>query len=158
MKTEISTSFFLLSRRSTSTSIFQLPLLRRYLFCYNFQFTSYSLHRLPLQLVLDVERPESHQAEEHAGGERAVGVISEIFRILKEEKKVSFFSGFLVFFLLKESVSSRSSRSPAPKQTHSLYADSTNSVKVCVLPIMLPETTATAPNSPTALALVSTMP
>jgi hypothetical protein len=49
-----------------------------------------------------------------------------------------------------------------PKWTHfsphSLYADSTNSVSVCVLPMMLPLTTATAPNSPTARAFVSTIP
>lgn len=40
--------------------------------------------------------------------------------------------------------------SAQPAVAPTLYADSTNSVSVCVCPMMLPLMTATAPNSPMA--------
>ena len=42
-----------------------------------------SFHRLPLELVLDVERAQREQAEEDARRERAVGVVPAVFEIFE---------------------------------------------------------------------------
>ena len=42
-----------------------------------------SFHRLPLELVLDVERAQREQAEKDARRERAVGVVPAVFEIFE---------------------------------------------------------------------------
>lgn len=53
---------------------------------------------------------------------------------------------------------SKTAAANAASLLYSLYALSTNNVSVCVLPMILPDMTDTAPNSPMARALVRITP